>query len=222
MKAKNDTYRHSETAYRHRIGYSIAAVQILAILLFRFLPAIQPGETDLVLSERVFERDIELIEPTRQGRLLPAPPRPSMLPPVPTDVILDDEIIEIEEPRITGNDLDQSTTGEPGPPVENPDQPPSVIRIVEAITPGEVRRDNTRLEVAVRFLISSEGDVKDATIIRVRKMDRNGDGFTEIPIFEYNITDAISRAAMQWRFRPARHEGISVPAYSTHFFTLGG
>lgn len=218
----NTTYRHSETVYRHRIGYSIATIQILAILLFRYLPVFDPLETQPVFSEQISERDIELIEPTRQGRPIPAPPRPSALPPEPTDVILEEEIIEIEEPRATGDDPGQSASGSPGTPVENPDQPPSVIRIVEAITPGEVRRDNIRLEVAVRFLITDEGIVDDITITRVRKQGKSAEGFTEIPLFEYDITDAIRRAAMQWRFRPARHEGMTVPAYSTHFFTLGG
>jgi hypothetical protein len=218
----NRTYQRSESAYRHRIGYSIVAVQILAIVLFRYLPAVQPGEDPLIFNERIAEIDIELIEPTRQGRLVPAPPRPVMLPPEPSDVILEDEIIELAEPQAAGEGEPDSTPGPTGIFVENPGIPPSVVRIVEAITPDQIRRENIRLEVAVRFLISDEGNVEDITIERVRKQERGNADFTEIPPDEYEISEAIRRAAMQWRFRPARHEGMAVSTYSTHFFTLGG
>jgi hypothetical protein len=209
-------------AYRHRIGYSIIAVQILTIVLFRFFPAIQPGEDPPVFTERIAVTDIELIEPTRQGRLLPAPPRPVMLPPVPSDVILEDEIIELAEPQTAGESEPDAPTGPSGIFVENPGILPSVVRIVEAITPDRIRSENIRLEVAVRFLISEEGNVEDITINRVRKQERGSAGYTEIPPDEYDISEAIRRAAMQWRFRPARHEGIAVSTYSIHFFTLGG
>jgi hypothetical protein len=209
-------------AYRHRIGYSIIAVQILTIVLFRYLPAIQPGDIPPVFTERRAVTDIELIEPTRQGRLLPAPPRPVTLPPVPSDVILEDVIIELAEPQTTGEDEPDTPPGPSGMFVENPGEPPSVVRIVEAITPDRIRSEKIRLEVAVRFLISEEGNVKDILIKRVRKQDGGSDGFTEIPADEYEISEAIRRAAMQWRFRPARHEGMAVSTYSTHFFTLGG
>jgi len=217
----NWTYQRSETAYRHRIGYSIVAIQILGILLFRYLPAIQPGDDRPVFNERIVDTTIELIEPTRQGRPIPAPPRPSLLPPQPSDIILEDEIIEIAEPKDPNEGEPQAPPSPPGIPVENPAQPASVVRIVEAITPEQIRSDNIRLEVAVRFLISEEGRVDDITIIRVRKQDRNGASFTDIPLGEYEIAEAIRRAAMQWRFRPARHQGIEVRSYSTHFFTLG-
>lgn len=218
----NRTYQRSETAYRHRIGYSIVAVQILTIVLFRFLPAVQPGEDPLIFNERIAEIDIELIEPTMQGRLVPAPPRPVMLPPVPSDVILEDEIIDLAEPQTDGEGEPDSPPAPPGIFVENPGIPPSVVRIVEAITPDRIRSENIRLEVAVRFLISEEGNVEDITINRVRKQERGSANFMEIPPDEYDISEAIRRAAMQWRFRPARHEGIAVSTYSIHFFILGG
>jgi hypothetical protein len=218
----NRTYQRRETAYRHRIGYSIVAVQILTIVLFRFLPAIQADEAPPFFTERIEETDIELIEPTRQGRLVPAPPRPVMVPPEPSDVILEDVIIELAEPQTAGEGEPDSPPGPPGMFVENPGIPPSVVRIVEAITPDRIRRDNIRLEVTVRFLISEDGSVEDITIKRVRKQERGSTSFTEIPPEEYDIAEAIRRAAMQWRFRPARHEGMAVSTYSTHFFTLGG
>jgi hypothetical protein len=216
------TYQKKEISYRHRMGYSIITVQILLILLVRLLPALQPGERPLVINERTIDSVIELIEPTRQGRVLPAPPRPSVLPPEPVDILLDDDIIVLPEPVASANGEVSAAVAPQGIPVENPATPASVTRIVEAITPDFVRQNRVRLEVTVRFLVSVEGSVDQAEIIRVRKQSSSEMTMADVPVDEYDISDAIYRAALQWRFRPARHEGRAVRTYSTHIFRLGG
>lgn len=215
------TYHRKETAYKHRIGLSIIAVQLFAIILFRYLPAIQPADDPVVFNERQIDSVIELIEPTRHGRLLPAPPRPSTLPPEPTDILLEDELITIDIPQMQGEGVPDAAPESPGIPVSNPTNPATVVRIVEAITPVQVRRDNVRLEVSVRFLISTDGDVDEIHILSVKKYSPGAFQYDEIRPDEYGISEAIQRAAMQWRFRPARNDGITVRSYSTHIFTLG-
>jgi periplasmic protein TonB len=200
---------------------SIIAVQLFAIMLVWYLPVNRIEDKPFVVNERQIDTVIELIEPTRHGRLVPAPPRPSALPPVPQDVILEDEIITIATPERNEIGEPEAVSEIPGIPVENPTNPATVVRIVEAITPDEIKRENIRLEVAVRFLVSSEGDVDEIDIVGVKKYRGTQNLYEEIGMDDYEIAGAIQRAAMQWRFRPARHDGMDVRSYSTHIFTLG-
>jgi hypothetical protein len=217
----SSTYQRKEIAYKHRIGLSIIAVQLFAILLVRWLPAFQTSDSPVVFDERQIDTVIELIEPTRHGRPVPAPPRPSSLPPEPVDILLEEDIVFIDFPQPDADGPPEASPEPPGIPVGNPANPATVVRIVEAITPEQVKRENIRLEVSVRFLVSAEGDVDEIDIVRVRKYEPGSTTFSEIDPDEYGITTAIHRAAFQWRFRPARDGGNSVRSYSSHIFTLG-
>jgi len=101
--------------------------------------------------------------------------------------------------------------------VGNPQVPPTVVRIVEASAPDAVPDEyRGNLEMIVNFLVDENGDVEEASIEEIRRYT-NGD-YEVMPFIQYGLMDAVIRAALQWRFRPARQDGEPVRAYTRQRF----
>ena len=215
--------RLPDSVYRILILCSISIVLVVMILLVRFWPITQYEPS---LNFEVFEQEIVVlddIEITRQETSPPPPPRPQMPVPVPQDEIIDVEIefdMDLDLPDLPDLDPGFGTglTGTEARIVSNPQIPPTVVRIVEASAPERVPEEyRGKLEMIVNFLVDENGDVEEASIMEIRLYDDEGN-FEQLPFVQYGLMDAVLRAAMQWRFRPARQDGETVKAYTRQRF----
>lgn len=170
--------------------------------------------------EQVFLDEIEI---TRQETSPPPPPRPIMPNPVPDDEIIEVEIemdMDLDIPELP--DLDPGFgTGRIGDEeriVSNPQIPPTVVRIVEATAPDQVPDEyKGKLEMIVNFLVDTDGEVEEVSIVEIRLYDSSGN-YEVLPFVQYGLMDAVLRAGMQWRFRPARQDGETVKAFTRQRF----
>lgn len=171
-------------------------------------------------QEQVFLDDIEI---TRQETSPPPPPRPMMPNPVPDDEIIEEEIeidMDLNIPDLPDLPPGFGTgqTGDEERIVSNPQIPPTVVRIVEAIAPEAVPSEyKGRLEMIVNFLVDTNGEVEEVSIMEIRLYNEDGT-YEQLPFVQYGLMDAVLKAAMQWRFRPARQDGEIVKAFTRQRF----
>lgn len=202
---------------------SVIIVEVVLLIMIHFWPStdyIPQIDFEVPEQERVFLDDIQI---TRQQTSPPPPPRPMMPQPVPNDEIIEVEIeieMDLDIPDLP--DLEEGFgTGETGTEeriVSNPQIPPTVVRIVEATAPSEVPQEyKGRLEMIVNFLVDTEGEVEEVSIMEIRLYNEDG-SFEELPFVQYGLMDAVLKAAMQWRFRPARQDGETVKAFTRQRF----
>jgi len=221
----SDVYKNnkiSESGYVNRFLLAVLAVQILMVLLIRFWPEgtytpevyyDEPPRDHVLLDE---------IQITQQRSSPPPPPRPQVPQPVPSDEIIEIELdidLDLDVPEMP--DLEPGTgtafAGEESAIVSNPQVPPTVVRIVEASTPAGVPSElRGNVEMIVNFLVDENGTVEEASIVEIRKY--NGDDYEVVPFIEHGLMDAVLRAALEWRFRPARQDGENVRAYTRQRF----
>lgn len=220
FKRNND---YDELLYKKRIFFCVIVVQVLLILFIKFWPS-APYAPDPYQDE-IFQDQIvmEEIQITRQESAPPPPPRPMTPIPVPND-----EIIEVELEIIDDLDLMQMElplpaegTGRFGDRdviVSNPQLPPTVIRIVEASVPPNVPKElKDKLEFIVNFLVDPDGNVEEVSIVEIR-MYTTEDEYEVLPFIDHGLMDAILKATMEWKFRPARNDGQRVRSYTRQRF----
>lgn len=209
--------------YRIRIMYGLIIVLIGLILTFRLWPVTEitiQEPDDIVFTDEVLIDDIEI---TRQQSAPPPPPRPQIPQPEPTDEIIEDFIeLDMELQLVEFPDLpDDFGTGFDGDEeviVSNPQLPPSVVRIVEPSVPELPDELRGRIEMVVNFLVNRDGTVEEASIVEIRKYDEMRNEYEVLPFIQYGLMGATLEAALNWRFRAARHEGAGVRTYTTATF----
>jgi periplasmic protein TonB len=223
LAKKRKNHRLPDQDYRNLVLLCVALVQVAAIALIRFWPEIiyEPSlDLEVYEQEMVMLDDIEI---TRQQTSPPPPPRPQMPNPVPDDEIIEVEIefdVDLNLPDMPLPDPGFGTghTGDEERIVANPQIPPTVVRIVEASAPERVPDEyRGKLEMIVNFLVDQNGDVEEVSIMEIRLYNNNG-GYEELPYVQYGLMDAVLKAAMQWRFRPARQDGETVKAFTRQRF----
>jgi len=223
LQPKKNQNRLSESGYVNRFLMAVVVVQLSLILLIKFWPQIEyiPEVTFVdAPREQVLIDEIQI---TQQRSSPPPPPRPQVPQPVPSDEIIEIELdidLDLDVPEMP--DLDPGTgtafEGEETAIVSNPQIPPTVVRIVEASTPDGVPSElRGNVEMIVNFLVDETGMVEEASIVEIRKYS-NGDDYEVLPFIEHGLMDAVLRAALQWRFRPARQDGENVRAYTRQRF----
>lgn len=214
---------HAERrAYRNRLLTALCGVLLFIILLFRYLD----WQPDPELTRSFSSEDIVVEEVliTRQESRPPPPPRPRLGPPeVAEDPIINDEL-NLPEFELDSEffDTEPPSVGEPEGDmriVQNPERPPQVRRIVEAVTPPEASELSRRVEVRVRLLVNAEGRVEEVVITEIALLDENGNREV-VPEIGYGILEEVTRAAQGWIFAPARQDGEPVATYSEHKFTF--
>lgn len=222
----SDHYKNGrlpDRKYRNLILVCIIVIQLSLIGLIRFWPNIEyiPSlEFEITEQELVLLDDIEI---TRQEASPPPPPRPQLPIPVPSDEIIEIELdidLDLDLPDLPDLDPGEGTgvTGDEARIVGNPQIPPTVVRIVEASAPEEVPSEiRGRLEMIVNFLVDENGDVEEVSIMEIRLYNDDGT-YEELPFVQYGLMDAVLKAAMQWRFRPARQDGERVKAFTRQRF----
>lgn len=202
---------------------SVIMIQIIVLILIHFWPErdyIAGFDFDIPEKEQVF---LDHVEITRQVTSPPPPPRPMMPNPVPDDEIVEVELefdMDLNIPDLPDVDpgFGTSDTGDEERIVSNPQIPPTVVRIVEATAPDQVPDEyKGKLEMIVNFLVDTNGEVEEVSIMEIRLYNSNG-GYEILPFVQYGLMDAVLNAAMQWRFRPARQDGEVVKAFTRQRF----
>ena len=213
--------------YRVRILANIVLVELILIGLFKFWPNIKSTShlPDITVSEHpIVLQDMTI---TRQGGVPPMPPVPAVPIPVPNDQIIQDPIPDLNISNILkldglpGNNGSGGQGGGSGNIVKHPNQPPSVVKIVEPAVPSAAKKANIKVEIVVNFLVDTDGKVDKATITQIKLYSNNLKSYQIVKHIGYGIPQATIDAAMQWRFRPAQQNGKSVRAYTKHIFTFG-
>lgn len=215
--------REDEVAYRHRVMSGLVVVLVMAIITVRYWPVkeITIEETEEVtFQDEVLMQEIDI---TRQPSAPPPPPSPQMPQPVPDDEIIVQEInLEMEQDFLDApelpNDLGTGISGDENTIVSDPQLPPTVVKIVEPHVPDLPDELKGRIEMIVNFLVDQEGKVEEASIIEIRKYDENYEEYEVLPFIQYGLINATIDAALQWQFRPARHQGSGVKAFTSHRF----
>lgn len=223
MSQHNKNRRLPDKPYRNLILICIIVVQVSLIGLIRFWPNNDYSPT---LDFEISEQELGLlddIEITRQETSPPPPARPQLPVPVPNDEIIELELdidFDLNLPELPDLDPGFGTgiTGNEDRIVSNPQIPPTVVRIVEASAPEEVPAEiRGKLEMIVNFLVDENGDVEEVSIMEIRLYNDDGT-YEELPFVQYGLMDSVLRAAMQWRFRPARQDGVTVKAFTRQRF----
>lgn len=224
MADKSTDHRMPEPVYRNRFLIAIVVIELLLIGLINLWPE-NRYEPELKFEvpprEQVFLDDIEV---TRQETSPPPPPRPVMPNPVPTDETIDVELdmeLDMDLPDLPKLEegFGSGEFGDEERIVSNPQIPPTVVRIVEATAPQEVPDEyKGSLEMIVNFLVDKNGDVEEVSIMEIRLYDEDGN-YEQLPFVQHGLMDAVLRAGMQWRFRPARQDGEPVKAFTRQRFS---
>mgnify|MGYP006277775483 CR=1 FL=1 len=213
----------SETGYINRLLLSILAVQIVVILLFKFWPTEANQEVSYQYEPPDQEFLIDEVMITQQRSSPPPPPKPQIPQPIPSDIVMEFEPefeLDLDVPEMPDLEVGTGTAmdGDESAIVSNPQIPPTVVRIVEASSPEGVPPElKGSIEMIVNFLVDKNGRVEEASIVEIRKYSDDGD-YEVLEFIEYGLMDAVLRAALQWRFRPARQNGEPVRAYTRQRF----
>lgn len=223
MSISNIKHHFTESGYINRLLLSVLAIQVAVLCLFKFWPADARQEVSYRDEPPRQEVLIDEIQITEQRSSPPPPPKPRIPQPVPSDEIIEydpDFELDLEVPEMPDLEVGTGTAmdGEEASIVSNPQIPPTVVRIVEASSPEGVPPElKGNIEMIVNFLVDKQGRVEEASIIEIRRYNGEGD-YEVLEFIEYGLMDAVLRAALQWRFRPARQNGEPVRAYTRQRF----
>jgi hypothetical protein len=213
----------TETGYINRLLVSLLAIQIIVLLLFKFWPTDARQEVAYQSEPPMQEVLIDEIQITKQESSPPPPPKPRIPQPVPSDEVIEfepDFELDLETPEMPDLEFGTGTAmdGDESSIVSNPQIPPTVVRIVEASSPDGVPPElKGNIEMIVNFLVDKNGQVEEASIVEIRRYSTDGE-YEVLQFIEYGLMDAVLRAALQWRFRPARQNGEPVRAYTRQRF----
>jgi hypothetical protein len=206
---------------------SVVVVLLVFIVFVRWIPFADTSKLELAVIENQDEPFffvVDIPERTLQGGRLGMPPKPVIPLPVPSDRILDEEVVltelKIDDSPIAGNGLVAGAGEAAGQVMSNPGKPASVLKIVEPVFPDEAQRAGIRAVLAVTFLVNADGNVTDVSVNEIRKYDKTG-AYEVTNRIGYGLVESTLRAAMLWRFRPARHNGKPVSSYVKHEFSFG-
>lgn len=216
--------KHRESTYRLRYLTALILAEVLVLLVVHFWPMTDSERNRLNISSSEEPLVLQETPITRQSNKPPAPPRPQVTPPEPTDEIIEDEI-ELDEfvpSESMGNLPEEGESGESDVAgvAENPDVTPTVTRIVELNTPREARQAELDARIYIRFLVDTEGNVEQATIQRIEIFDEQLERYVEADSIGFGIADRALQAARKWKFRAAKKDGAAVRAYAEYSFSI--
>lgn len=217
--------RQLDSTYRNRYLLALILAELIILGLFRFWPITDSNQSKNNFSFSEEELVLVDVPVTRRSASPPAPSRPEIVPPEPTDEIIEEDI-EFEEFDFSEalknppGDAEGQANSESGSIAQDPDTSPQITRIMELNVPREARQANLDARIEVRFLVGIDGRVEEATIQLIEIYDEETQKYVEVENIGYNIEDRVLSAARQWRFRPAQKNGESVAAYAVYDFSI--
>jgi hypothetical protein len=213
--------------YENRIMVGVIFAEALFYAVFTFWPSNDYSETRFPAFENEsLEIMLDQIEITRHSSSRPPPPKPIVPVVVPNDEIIEDELILVEmnipdSPFAGLGDVGNLPDQEGDGIVGSPTRPPSVLKIVEPVFPKEAQVANVKATISVRFVVTKDGDVEEAFVDEIKRYDSKLKRFIIVDRVGYSLVEITLQAALQWKFRPARHEGKNVKAYARYEFSFG-
>lgn len=201
----------------------IVAAELLFLALVHFWPA---GPADEIYQDNYETEQRTVIHaPVRtvQQSSPPPPPAPQVPIPVPNDEVIEEEEIEDFNNELFSDALDSLsvTSGEGGEGdrevVGNPQVGPSVMRIEEPTFRDE---NPEKADIYVEFLVNKKGGVDEAIVQKILLYDKEGNPTIRVNSIEDQVLSKTIKAALNWKFRPARHNGEPVRAWTTNIFTV--
>ena len=182
---------------------AITAALALFLLLFLAYPSIRVKPYERIKKQEIIQ--VEDVPETRQERVAPPPPRPSI--PVESESEEVPEDVTIGE---TDLDLTQPPPPPPPPPPEQTefvayDKAPELIKLVKPLYPEIARKAGMEGWVYLKIQIDEKGDVVNAKLLKGL-----GAGLDEAAI----------AAAMRCKFKPAMQRDKPVKvwiSYPVHF-----
>lgn len=201
--------------------------ELIMLSVFMFWP-VKQKKTDMFQDINPIEDAITMedVQITTQRSSPPPPPSPQVPVPVPNDQIIEEEPIVLEELNFQNfpNPIDETGRGPGGDSDQiaaNPDQSPSLVRIVEPTVPDEAKKQDIKAEIWVSFLVNAEGNVEEASISEIRLYEGDGQSYKTVDQINYGLMEATIDAALRWKFRPAKKDGEAVKAFTEHIFSFG-
>lgn len=211
----------SELTYRIRIMGGIVIAELLFLALIHFWPV-----SELRNDQDIYQADEEIAIQapvrTRQQSAPPPPPSPPVPVPIPNDEPVEEIDIEFPEDIFSESfDSLSVTAGEGGEGdnaiAGNPQIGPSVVRIEEPTFKNE---SPEKADIYVSFLVDKQGNVEEATIEKIFLYDDDGRPTLRVDQIDEEILQKTIKAALNWKFRPAKDKGKPVRAYKTGIFTV--
>lgn len=213
-----------KTSYRTKVFSCIVLAELAFICLFELWPkTVRHKEAEVITLNQapITMSDIQI---TRQDNAPPAPGQPKIQPVMPQNYVINENLPELN--NLNFGNLSKlpeigNGSGSGNGIYSHPENPPSVVKIVEPAVPDQAHRAGIKAELTVRFLVNKAGIVKNVDIVSIKKYAPDMKSYQMVQTIGYGIVDATIKAALQWRFRPAIDHGKPVRAYSTHIFTFG-
>jgi hypothetical protein len=199
----------------------IIIVEIICIILVIFWPSQKPSKPFNAGQQRPGVTQIKAPVATVQSGT--PPPKSTLAPiPVPNDQPIQQKI-KINFNKYFSNSTDTSSLARPGGAgkgeaiIGNPKVSPRVTRIVE---PTYENHTSDKYEITVKFLVNKKGSVDKAEITAIYELDKNGNRKREVSKINPKIRKAVIKAALNWKFIPAKDHGKPVRAYTKNYFTI--
>lgn len=161
----------------HTVFLEIGLVIVLLIFIGAVKVQFTAGETDQDLTEEQEVVEMEEIERTEQEEEPPPPPRPQVPVEVPNDEIIEDQDIVLDADL----DSDQPLDMPPPPSDDEEEDEEDFFRVVEDMPeivggqealydcieyPERARRAGIEGTVSVEFIVNTNGQVEEPTILR--------------------------------------------------------
>jgi hypothetical protein len=214
-------FETGSSSYRFRAMYGIIIVEIICIILVNFWPSQKAPNLSKPNQQRPEVTQLKAPVATVQNGT--PPPKSTLAPiPVPNDQPIQQKI-KINFNKYSSNSSDTLSNAPPGAAgkgkaiVGNPNVFPRVTRIVE---PTYEKSTNNKYEITVKFLVNKKGSVDEAKITAIYVLDKNGNREREVSKIDPKIKKAVIKAALNWKFIPAKNHGKPVRAYAKNYFTI--
>lgn len=213
---------HDDARYRNRVMGAVIGVEVVLILLFNFWP-VSSNESEIYMEDTgTVTSIIKAPTITRQSGGPTAPQAPQVPVQVPNDVVIEEQEIQFLEFSGTGEAKKLSPKagtagGTKGKIYHAPELAPSIVYIVE---PTIENRTDKKALIYVKFLVDKRGNVQKAMVDRIFLFNDEGKPVIEVEQISQRVISATIKAALQWKFRPAKVNGQPVRAYTLQTFTI--
>ena len=210
----------SSLSYKNRMMAAIIMAELLCLALVLFWPLPDAQKEPVIFSD---DDEIAIQAPvrTQQQNAPPPPPAPQVPIPVPNDEVIQEEIEFPEDIFSESYDTLSTTAGEGGQGDDeiagNPQIGPSILRIEE---PTFSNNSPEKADIYVTFLVSKKGLVEEAVIEKIFLYDDDGNPSIRVDQIDEEVIKRTIKAALNWKFRPAKDNGEPVRAYTTGIFTV--